>query len=115
MTMTMLEWKEGDPPLTDADGVRLLFSEEVAEREGVKVETIYHHNAAARRARLRRKTPHFPAPDRYVRRTVIKANGQPLTAPTPVWREPKIEQWSVNRLGPGGRPRRRPQAEAEAG
>jgi hypothetical protein len=101
----MLEVREGDPPLRDADGTLLLFTEEVARRAGVKVATIRHHNTSARRARRNGRPAHFPAPARLVRRTTVKEDGQPLTVTTPVWREDAIEAWLGNRLGPGGRPR----------
>jgi hypothetical protein len=177
MTMTMLEWREGDRLLRDETGRRLLFTEEVARkvwtevrvtepddvgvlhaldlgdyagrplfehvtgpggtvlaRRGgeltadlvgelagagvemvrliVKTETITHHNTAAQRARRNGRPAHFPAPVGLVRRTTLKANGQPLTAVTPVWLETEIDDWAKNRLGPGGRPRRKLSAKA---
>jgi len=100
------EWREGDPPLRTDSGERLLFTQDVARMAGVKPETIRHHDTSARRARRNRQPAHFPAPAAYVRRTIYKSDGQPLTVITPVWREKAIKEWVRNRLGPGGRPLR---------
>ncbi len=89
----MREWKTGDPPLTDKDGTRLLFIDEVAEATGRKRSTIYWKNAAAKTARRNHRQARFPAPAMHVRRTTPKADGQPVTAQTPVWREDVITAW----------------------
>ncbi|HEX3388820.1 MAG TPA: hypothetical protein VHT94_07265 [Streptosporangiaceae bacterium] len=90
--------------LTDSDGTRLLYTEEVARALGIAVTTVRWKNADARRQRKRGRKPRFPAPRKHVQRTTLKANGQPVTVTTPVWRQDRIEEYLANQLGPGGRP-----------
>lgn len=100
----MREVKAGER-ITDANGTWLMFTEDVAEAAGVIPDTIRGYHSDARKRRRQRKPSHFPPQSAEVRRTSIKANGQPVTAVTPVWREDVINGWLENRLGPGGRPR----------
>lgn len=109
MSSRMMEWRPGDAPLyaDNPDGTQtlLLFTEEVAKRAEVAPSTIRWYNAAAASSRRRGAKAMFPAPDLHVRRTTLKADGNPVTVVTPMWREDKITTWLESRLGPGGRPR----------
>jgi hypothetical protein len=89
----------------DDDGVRLLFTEDIAEKAGVKEATVRSYNAAARRNRRNRKPRPFDMPPatRRVRRGFVKGDGQPLVVQTPVWREDTIDAWLASRRSPGGR------------
>jgi hypothetical protein len=100
----MREVKQGEELFAE-DGERLLFTEEFAERAGVSAATLRGYHSAARRIRRAGRRTRFPKEDEKVRRVSIKANGQPLVAETPVWRESKVDAYLANRLGPGGRPR----------
>jgi len=79
-------WRPGDPPPVDDDGTRLLFKEQFAALAGLQETTIRWALAASKTARRRRQPMDFPQPRRYIRRVTPKADGQPLTARTPLWR-----------------------------
>jgi hypothetical protein len=90
--------------LRDEDGTRLLFYEDVAAMTNNLVSTIRAYNSSAKRKRRNRTNTvyDFPAPRKKVQRTTVKANGAPVTAWTPVWREDRIEEWQSRKRGPGG-------------
>lgn len=74
-----------------ADGMRLLFTDEVAELAGVRRESIRQYNAKHGPRRT------LPEPVDKVLRDYIKSDGKPVAVWTPVWREDEILAWIAGR------------------